>query len=201
MTTAETFPNISPTSFELELVENTIIQTSLNGRETRQQIQRPYWRFSAQYSNLTDAQRRQISGHIASARGNLLQFQFALPTPVNSNGNTNVYQITEQVIAGGTSFVSAPQTYPEPDFAVGDYIKIGLDPTLNMISKVNEASSIFDPSFSVEFWPPVLNQHNVGEFVYSNDLTVNVRYESDFSQLVRNNLYSSFELTFVEVLT
>lgn len=199
MTTAANFPNISPVGIEIELVENTIIQTSLSGRETRQQIGRPFWRFVAQFANLTDAQRRQIAGHIANAKGPLLQFSFALPTNINSNLNTESYVTLANLAAGATSFQVNAANYPDSEFQSGDYFTIASDPGLYQVTADVDASSMFDTP-TVNFYPPLNVASTTGDTINHTNISINVRYESDFSYLVRNDLYSSFELIFVEVL-
>lgn len=191
------FPSITPASVNLVPVNPTRVTTTLNGIEQRASGTGQYYRLIASYQNLTQSQVREIMGHMAAHSGPLDSFTFQLPsylgnitgsgTSIGVSGGPNAIGQTSVVmtVGGGTT----------PYLKAGDLFKFATH------DKVYQTTADATTT-TLNFRPPLRAIVNNGTGITTTNLSLTVRYASDNQEfIIGQDLYSSFSIEFVEVLS
>lgn len=197
---AADFPSIEPTRIEFQTITPASVTRSISGRETRGLTGAPRREFVFVFEVLTDAQRRQIVGHIANAKGTIENFQIKLPTglddvtgdasgtiTVDANAVAGAYSVDYTKVSGSNETV----------FKAGDFIQFS---NHNKIYEVTEDSVSVGTDGTVTFFPSLISAvtASTDTIVYTN-LNARVRYAEDISYQVRNDSFSSLSIRFIEV--
>jgi hypothetical protein len=189
------FPTITPTSVTLTSVNPTRITTTLNGVEQRATGTGQYYRLTAQYDNLTQANVRQIMGHMADNSGPLDSFSFALPTYLGTiTGNGSSIGSTGSLPAAATSTTITVGTGGIPYLKSGDLFKFA---NHNKIYQVTADAN----TTTLTFKPPLRTSHTTTTALTTTALSMTVRYANDNQEFTINtDQFSSFTIEFIEVL-
>jgi hypothetical protein len=194
------FPSIEPTAIQVIPVIPTVISRALSGRETRDQIGAAYFELNCEFENLDSDERRQIAGHIAAAKGPLLSFYMKLPTSMDDATGlaSGTIQIGVAASAGATSvnYIKANATN-QLVFKAGDIIQFS---NHGKIYEVSEDSTSTGQNGVVKIFPPLVTALTVSETINYENIEILVRYKSDFGYEIRNNLFSTIPVQFVEVV-
>jgi hypothetical protein len=190
------FPSITPSSISLVSVNPTRIATTLNGIEQRASGTGQYYRITAEYSNLTQAQVRQIMGHMAGESGPLNSFTFALPTylgTITGSGASMGATGSNSIGQSGVSLTVGSGTTPY--FKAGDLLKFT---NHNKVYQVTADAT----TASVSFKPPLRAAVPNGTGITTTSLSMTVRYATDNQEFsINTDLFSSFSIEFIEVLS
>ena len=197
---ASNFPSIEPASLTVVPVTPVQINRTLSGRETRDSVSGQYFELVFDFASLDAAERRQIAGHIAEARGALQSFYVKLPTGLDevSGEASGTITLASSPAAGATTATyTAPSAQDTTVFKAGDMIQFD---NHGKIYEVTADSITSGSAGTVTFSPPLRTALTTGvdEINYSN-INPLVRYKTDMSYEVRNNSFSIFTLEFVEV--
>lgn len=196
------FPNIAPDNIIVTLVDPTVVQTSLSGRETRARQQRPYYQITCEFTALTDSERRQIDGHIAKTKGSLESFYFDLPTPLKdaSGAASGTISLLSDVPAGSTSVQISTTTLNTQIFNAGDYINFS---DVQGLYKIDDDITTNGSGIATAtFYPPLLNAATTATTTVNyDDIRLLVRYSQDYNIEVQTDLFGNIELTFIEVFS
>lgn len=196
---AADFPNIEPANVEIITMTPTQINVTLSGRETRDQVGSPYMMLTYEFAPLDSDQRRQLSGHIANARGTLQAFNLKLPTSLDDATGAASGTIT---IAAGRSAGNLDVTYTkvstdnETVFKAGDFIQFS---NHSKIYEVTADSVSTGSSGTVSFYPPLRTALTTSHTIGYQNLEALVRYDENPTYAVNNSLFANFTLTFKEV--
>ena len=190
------FPSITPSSISLVSVHPTRIATTLNGIEQRASGTGQYYRITAEYSNLTQAQVRQIMAHMAGESGPLNSFTFQLPTYLGTITGSGASMGTVGTTAIGSSSVSLTVgSGSSPYFKAGDLFKFANH------TKVYQATAD-STTTSLVFKPPVRAAVPTSTAITTTSLSMTVRYATDNQEFsINTDQYSSFSIEFIEVLS
>ena len=190
------FPSITPSSISLVSVHPTRIATTLNGIEQRASGTGQYYRITAEYSNLTQAQVRQIMAHMAGESGPLNSFTFQLPTYLGTITGSGASMGTVGTTAIGSSSVSLTVgSGSSPYFKAGDLFKFANH------TKVYQATAD-STTTSLVFKPPVRATVPTSTAITTTSLSMTVRYATDNQEFsINTDQYSSFSIEFIEVLS
>ena len=190
------FPTITPSSISLVSVNPTRIATTLNGIEQRASGTGQYYRITAEYSNLTQAQVRQIMGHMAGESGPLNSFTFQLPTYLGTITGSGASMGTVGTTPIGSSSVSLTVgSGSSPYFKAGDLFKFANH------NKVYQATAD-STTTSLVFKPPVRATVPTSTAITTTSLSMTVRYATDNQEFsINTDQYSSFSIEFIEVLS
>ena len=190
------FPSITPSSISLVSVHPTRIATTLNGIEQRASGTGQYYRITAEYSNLTQAQVRQIMAHMAGESGPLNSFTFQLPTYLGTITGSGASMGTVGTTAIGSSSVSLTVgSGSSPYFKAGDLFKFANH------TKVYQATAD-STTTSLVFKPPVRAAVPTSTAITTTSLSMTVRYATDNQEFsINTDLFSSFSIEFIEVLS
>jgi len=196
---ASDFPSIEPNNINLINTIPTQINRTLSGREMRDIVGAPYYTLTYEFTNLSEAQRRQILGHIANARGTLQSFNIKLPTGLDdaSGGANGTIAITSAESAGVLSVdYSKASSANETVFKAGDYIQFS---NHSKIYEVIEDSVSTTTTGTVTFYPPLRTAVTTSDTIGYQNLEVRARYAADPSTEVRNNTFATVSLELIEV--
>lgn len=194
------FPSVDFTALELSSNTPTIVTTSLSGLEQRSQVATQYFNFTANFQNLSDAERRQIMGFLMSKRGNQTAFTIDLPAPFRDS--TGAYTGTITVTAGASGALSVTATVASNVLIVraGDFVKFSGHNKVYMVTADATASAL---SVSINLFP-ALRTSVVGNTVTHKTVPMFVRCSSDsigFSaESSGGDGYNSLDIDFVEVI-
>ena len=190
------FPSITPSRISLVNVHPTRIATTLNGIEQRASGTGQYYRITAEYSNLTQAQVRQIMAHMAGESGPLNSFTFQLPTYLGTITGSGASMGTVGTTAIGSSSVSLTVgSGSSPYFKAGDLFKFANH------TKVYQATAD-STTTSLVFKPPVRATVPTSTAITTTSLSMTVRYATDNQEFsINTDQYSSFSIEFIEVLS
>jgi len=190
------FPSITPSSISLVSVHPTRIATTLNGIEQRASGTGQYYRVTATYSNLTQAQVREIMGHMAGESGPLNSFTFALPTYLGTiTGNGSSMGATGANSIGQSSVGLNVGTGSSPYFKAGDLFKFANH------TKVYQATADATTT-SLSFKPPLRAAVPNNTGITTTSLSMTVRYATDNQEFsINTDQFSSFSIEFIEVLS
>ena len=190
------FPSITPSRISLVNVHPTRIATTLNGIEQRASGTGQYYRITAEYSNLTQAQVRQIMAHMAGESGPLNSFTFQLPTYLGTITGSGASMGTVGTTAIGSSSVSLTVgSGSSPYFKAGDLFKFANH------TKVYQATAD-STTTSLVFKPPVRATVPTSTAITTTSLSMTVRYATDNQEFsINTDLFSSFSIEFIEVLS
>lgn len=193
------FPSIEPTSVEMRLQQPIQLNRAMSGRETRNLITGSYYELTYNFSNLTEAQRRQITAHIALARGSLEAFYVKLPTYLDdANGSASgTITVRTNAAAGVTSVdyskVGAGNVLV---FKAGDLIQFS---NHGKLYEVTADSTSVGTDGSVSFIPPLRTAVTTAHTINYSNIEMLVRYGNEFGWSVGNNSYADITLDFIEV--
>lgn len=190
------FPTITPSSISLVSVNPTRIATTLNGIEQRASGTGQYYRITAEYSNLTQAQVREIMGHMAGESGPLNSFAFALPTYLGtitgSGASMGTVGATAIGSSGATLTVGSGST---PYFKAGDLFKFANHTKVYQVTADATTTTL-------NFKPPVRALVPTSTAITTTSLSMTVRYATDNQEFsINTDLFSSFSIEFIEVLS
>jgi len=190
------FPSITPSSISLASVNPTRIATTLNGIEQRASGTGQYYRITAEYSNLTQAQVREIMGHMAGESGPLNSFTFALPTYLGTITGSGASMGTTGSTAIGTSSTTLNVGSGSiPYFKAGDLFKFANHNKIYQATADATTTSLF-------FKPPVRATVPTSTAITTTSLSMTVRYATDNQEFsINTDQYSSFSIEFIEVLS
>ena len=190
------FPTITPSSISLVSVNPTRIATTLNGIEQRASGTGQYYRITAEYSNLTQAQVRQIMGHMAGESGPLNSFTFALPTYLGTITGSGASMGTVGATAIGSSATTLTVgSGSTPYFKAGDLFKFA---NHNKVYQVTADAT----TTTLNFKPPVRALVPTSTAITTTSLSMTVRYATDNQEFsINTDLFSSFSIEFIEVLS
>ena len=190
------FPSITPSSISLVNVHPTRIANTLNGIEQRASGTGQYYRITAEYSNLTQAQVRQIMAHMAGESGPLNSFTVQLPTYIGTITGSGASMGTVGTTAIGSSSVSLTVgSGSSPYFKAGDLFKFANH------TKVYQATAD-STTTSLVFKPPVRAAVPTSTAITTTSLSMTVRYATDNQEFsINTDQYSSFSIEFIEVLS
>jgi hypothetical protein len=190
------FPTITPSSISLVSVNPTRIATTLNGIEQRASGTGQYYRITAEYSNLTQAQVREIMGHMAGESGPLNSFTFALPTYLGTITGSGTSMGTTGATAIGSSGVTLNVGGgTTPYFKAGDLFKFANHTKVYQATADATTTSLF-------FKPPVRATVPTSTAITTTGLSMTVRYATDNQEFsINTDLFSSFSIEFIEVLS
>lgn len=193
------FPNIGFTNINLQSNLPTLITKSISGREERAQVSSQYWSFSASFSNLSDAERRQLMGFIMSKRGSYSSFTIELPSSYNdSSGSYSGTVTTSTATAGALSFTGTVSSNNTLIFKAGDLIKFAGHDKVYMIT--GDVTSNGSGAITASVFPAIKTTSNAVVVTYT-DVPMTVRFGSDqlgFS--ADTSEYGSFDIDFIEVI-
>lgn len=197
---ARDFPSIEPTNIQVIPIIPTVINRSISGRETRDQVGSPYFELRCEFSNLDANDRRLITGHIAATRGPLLAFFMKLPTSMDdaTGAASGTISISTSESGGATTlnYIKA-STQNQTVFKAGDMIQFS---NHGKIYEVTEDSVSTAQNGSVNIFPPLKTAVFANATINYQNLEILVRYKTDFNYEIGNNLFAGLVLDFVEVL-
>ena len=189
------FPTITPNSLSLVSVNPTRITTTLNGIDQRQSSTGQYFRLTAQFDNLEQANQRLIFNHIHSVSGPLTSFTFALPSYLGNS--TGGYSGTVTVTASAAIGASTVSITAGPVLKAGDLIKFASHDKLYVV-----AADITSASTSLTFTPPLRTAVTSTSLITHRSLSISVRYATDNQEFSMGaDQFPSFSIEFIEVLT
>lgn len=194
-----TFPAVVPDDLQLTTVSPTRVTTTMNNREQRLAGAYPYFRMFASYTNLTQSEARSIFAHIQKYGGALTSFTFLLPDYVGDSTAGYSGSITNCTASvGATSISGTVSSSGAAILKAGDLIKIGTDTKLYTVTQ--DATAV-GTTVGIAFYPALRTAISAGAITHTN-LSMTVRYASDNADLrIPTNLYGSFGLEFIEVLS
>lgn len=189
------FPSITPNSLSLQIVNPTRITTTLNGIDQRASSTGQYFKITADFTNLTRAEQRQIFNHIQSVSGPLTAFDFQLPSYVGSS--TGGYTSTITTSAAGAIGVSQVSITAGPVLKLGDLIRFASHAKLYVV-----AADVASNGTTVTFKPPLRQGVLTATQVSHQLVNISVRYASDNQEFQMGaDQFPSFSLEMIEVLT
>ena len=194
------FPSIEPTMITLESVDNTIYNRTLSGRETRTKVGSQFYRITYKFANLTETQKRQLSGHYAAARGGFLDFYLTLPTFIkNGSGDTTATITVGSGSAGayGCTYTKV-STDNETVFKAGDLIYFS---NHDKVYEVSVDSTSTGSSGTVYFNPALRSGVTSSHTIEYQGVKMLVRYAKNLEYELENNSFSSLDIIFEEVIT
>ena len=191
------FPTITPSSFNLVSVNPTrITSATLNGIEQRSSGTGQYYRITATYTALSQAQIRQIMAHVAQHSGPLDSFTFELPSyygTITGNGTSMGSNQTRAV--GATSSTITIGAGSQPVMKAGDLFKFASHDKIYQI--ITDTSTT-----SISFRPALRTAHTSSSALTTTGLSMTVRYATDNTEFAINtDLFSNLTLEFIEVLS
>jgi len=192
------FPSVPFTTMDMNSNTPTVVVKSINGLETRTQVSTQYFSFTANFTNLTDTQRRQIIGFLMKKRGSLQPFTIDLPAPFqDSSGN---YSGTITVVTGSAGAFSVTATVTTSGAQVlkaGDFIKFSGHNKLYMVT--DDATAV-GTNVTINLFP-ALRTSVATNTITHKDVPMYVKCGNDqFGYRADTNLYSSFDIDFIEVI-
>ncbi len=193
------FPSITPSSVNLISVNPTRITQTLNGIQQTEATSGQYFRLVATFSNLESSEVRQILSHMNAQGGPLTSFEFTLPDYLGDSTGAYAGTITTAATGniGATSITVTGTGSTFPSLKAGDLIRFASHDKIYTLS--NDVTSI---GTTLSFYPALRNTVNNSTTVTHKNLTMKVRYATDNQEFsVITNLYSSFNIEFIEVLS
>jgi len=198
--TAANYPNIEPTQMSLVSVDDTRIQRTLSGRETRTKVGTQFYRITYEYEALTESEKRQISGHYANARGRFQDFLLTLPTFIQDGSGVTTATITCGTAAAGV--YSVPYTKSNGDnqlvFKAGDLIRFSNDYKLY---EVTADSTSVGVNGTVTIYPALRTSVTSSNTVVYQNVDGLFRYSDDLEYELQNDSFSRLSVVFEEVIT
>jgi hypothetical protein len=195
------FPNIPFSDVSLTSNTPTIVTKSLNGKEQRTQVGGQYFSFTGRFGNLTEAERKQLQGFIASVRGNLTSFTVTFPTNTNIGNSTGTYSGTITAVtaaAGAVQFTGTVGTSGAAVFKAGDLIKFSSHDKVYTVTA--DATATGTSLANVQITPPLRTAVSSGTVTHKS-VPITVRFSEDAIGFSTDpTYYSSFDLSFTEVL-
>jgi hypothetical protein len=193
------FPNIGFTNISLQSNLPTLITKSISGREERAQVASQYWSFSAGFSNLSEAERRQLLGFIMSKRGSYSSFTIDLPSSYNDSTGSYTGTVTTTIAAAGAlSFTGTVASNNTLIFKAGDLIKFAGHDKVYMITA--DVTSSGAGAITAPVFPAIKTTGNV-VIVTHIDVPMTVRFANDALGFASDiSEYASFAIDFVEVI-
>lgn len=197
---AANFPDIEPTQMSLESVDDTRIQRTLSGRETRTKTGTQYYRLSYDYEALTESQKRQIAGHYANARGRFLDFVITLPDYIQDGAGVTTATITCGTAAAGVYSVGYTKSNGDNEtvFKAGDIIRFSNDYKLY---EVTADSTSVGVNGTVTIYPALRTAVTSSQTIKYQDVDGLFRYAENLEYELRNDSYSSLTIVFEEVIS
>lgn len=192
------FPDIPFNSLNLTSNTPTIITKSISGLENRQQVGTQFWSFSARFSSLTDAERRQIMGFLMSKRGPFANFTIDLPEPFRDSSGNQVANITNLTGAAGATSVSSTSVLTDTlILKAGDFVYFANHSKVYMVTSDATSSGT---SVTINLFP-ALRQGVGGSSLIHKDVIMKVRCTNEgFGFNSDPTLYSDIDMDFVEVI-
>ena len=191
------FPSITPQSMSMTSISPTRVTTSLNGVEQRLTGTGQYFRFMAQFSNLSQSQQRQIYGHMQSVRGPLDTFTLTLPSYLGTNTAGYTGTITGITASAGAVSLTATTSSNTAIFKSGDLIKVGSG---NKIYTVTSDVTSSGTTATIPIYPALRASVTTASATHTS-LAVTVRYANDNQEFsLGPDQFPSFNIEFVEVL-
>jgi hypothetical protein len=190
------FPSIIPNSVSLVSVNPTRIATTLNGIEQRASGTGQYYRVTATYSNLTQAEVRQIMGHMAGQSGPLTSFTFQLPAYLGTiTGNGSSMGATGSNSIGQSGVGLNVGTGSSPYFKAGDLFKFANHDKVYQVTADATSTTVY-------FKPPLRAAVPNNTAITTTSLSMTVRYATDNQEFsINTDQFSSFSIEFIEVLS
>lgn len=190
------FPSITPTSINLSSVNPTRMAMTLNGVTERNSSTGQFFRLSADFSNLSQAQVRQILAHVNGEGGPLNSFTFTLPSYLGDSTGTfsGTISVNASASIGATSATITGTSLTYPALKAGDLIKFSNHSKLYTIT-----SDVV--TTTMNFYPPLRTAITSAHTVTHKSVPITVRYASDNQEFsIGTDLFTGFNLEFEEVL-
>jgi|DEB0MinimDraft_6_1074348.scaffolds.fasta_scaffold06652_2 hypothetical protein len=196
------FP-ITPSTLEFEHNQPILVTTSLNGREQRALIETQKYVIRATFSNLSDAERRQIQGFIAEQRGGLNAFDFTLPGDIgkSSAGYTGSITVDGDYTADDTAIsIDTSAGLGQGILKKGDLVRIaGSNKTYMVSSDVSSADINGNATMNIQ--PGLLDDISDGAAITHISVPVNVRFStSGLAYRSDPTDFATFTLEMIEVI-
>ena len=190
------FPSITPNSVTLTSVNPTRITTTLNGIEQRASGTGQYYKVTADFANLTQAQVRQIMGHMAAHSGPLDSFTFQLPSYlVTITGSGASMGTSGSTPIGNSSTTLNVGSGSTPYFKAGDLFKFANHDKIYQATADATTTTLY-------FKPPVRTTVPTSNAITTTGLSMTVRYATDNQEFsIGTDQYSNFSIEFIEVLS
>lgn len=187
------FPSIKPASVTLTSVTPTRVTRGLNGQEQRQVSLAQYYRITANWQSLTQAQVRQIMGHMAENAGPLTAFYFPLPDYLADITGSGTSATSNSGVVGATS-AQITSLGSTPYLKAGDLFRFANDTKLYQCKADVNSSPI-------TFYPQLRTAITTTTNIITQDVKMYVRYANDNQEFtIGTDLYSDLTIEFVEVL-
>lgn len=196
------FPSVPFTALNLNSNTPTVVTKSLSGLEQRNQVSTQYFNFTADFNNISDAERRQIIGFLMSKRGSLLPFTIDLPEPFqDSSGTLNLIINVTASTAGSTAVtIQFSSVVAGTVLKAGDFVKFSGHNKVYMVTDDVSANTSGLQSRTLNIFP-ALRQTATSNSVTHKNVPMYVKCTTDqFGFNSDPNLYSSFSLDFTEVI-
>lgn len=192
--------SITASSIQISHYQPTLITTSLNGNEQRAQIASHRWVLDANFSNLSEAERRDLQAFLYEANGALNSFAFPLPGDLgdSSSGYVNTITTAASGSVGDTS-ISVNADASTNIIKKGDIFRFDGENKTYMATA--DTTTNISGVGTINFAPALQTAVSGSTNITSNDVTMNLRLDGDtFAFNTNATFYSNFSLKMIEVL-
>jgi hypothetical protein len=193
--------SVSITNLEFLHDQPTLITRSLNGYESRAQISTPKWILVADFENLTSTQRKDLQNFLFEVNGALDTFDFPLPYEFggyNTAGFDGTMTTVGDSSIGDTSVSVSASANSTALLKKGDFVRFSGENKTYLVTEDVTSSGVGTATINIA--PALLTAVSGSTTVQHKDVNMNVRFDGNqFSFNTDPTLYSSFNLTFVEV--
>jgi len=193
------FPSVDFTACNVQTVTPTLVTKTINGLEERAAVAGQYFVVNAQFSNVSDQERRQLLGFIMKSRGPFSTFNLYLPSTIDESTGSYTGTITVATATAGltscTATVSASNTLI---LRAGDFIKFS---NHNKVYMVTDDATSVGTNLTVNLFPAIRTSATSSHTITHKNVPMTVRFGSDnYTVSIDQNLYGSMDIDFVEVL-
>lgn len=189
------------TNLEFTSEDPVLISTSLSGKEQRGKRASQKWVVQMRLNNLSDADRRTLQSFVQEQGGSLTAFDLELPADLADSSAGYTGTITadgEQAIGSTTINISTSASNGTYALRKGDLIRFSGAVKTYMVTSdtLVDVNGDADITISPALQTTVANTTNI---VHQN-LTLNVRLDSEFSYRMAQELFATVRLDFIEVI-
>lgn len=195
------FPTtITASSLQIGHYQPTLISRSLNGNEQRAQIASHRWQLDANFSNLSESQRRDLQAFLYETSGALTAFDFLLPGDLGDTSSGYVGSLSTSASGSvGDTSITVNGTSSTEVLKKGDYFRFDGENKTYMVTA--DVTTDVSGNATVNFAPALQTAVSGSTNMTFNDVNMNVRFDGDtFSLNTDPTFYSTFNLKMIEVL-
>lgn len=195
------FPTgIKFSNVELNTVQPVQITKSLSGREERNILSSQYWTLTANFSNLSDADRKLLMGFYSAQSGGLNAFNLQLPDPLgdSSAGFTGTITLSGTEAIGQTEIGVTTSELSSTILKSGDLVRFSGHNKVYMVT--SDVTTDGTGAANIDIFPALQVEETNTTTISHTDVNITVRFPENLSFAMGPELFGSFSITFTEVI-